>query len=151
MRPAFFALLLVLPACGAGGDVFGSPGGPSVIHVRVVSSLPNGWGARYQRTGNTGLIEVLDDLLSSHDTLVRTLVHELGHSLGLDHGADPACAMHETNAGGATWSICPHEVVGANGANPSTVDAEGPLDEATLEATQRWNTALVRTQFTYVP
>lgn len=151
MRAALFSLLLLLPACGAGGDLFGSPGGPSAIHVRVVSSLPNGWGAHYERNGNEGVIEVRSDLLASYDLLVRTLTHELGHSLGLEHGADPTCVMYETNVSGNEWSICPPEIAGANGAHPSVVDAEPLLDSATLEACQRWNVALSRTQFSFVP
>ena len=78
MRAMLALPLLLLPACGLGGveDVLGSPGGPSVVRVRVVSSLPNGWGAHYQRNGTEGLIEVASDHTQEGQPLVRARVKD---------------------------------------------------------------------------
>jgi hypothetical protein len=150
MRVALLSLLLLLTACGAGG-LFEGPKGPSIVHVRVVSELPNGWGARYERHGDEGTISVRSDLVDNPNLLVRTLVHELGHSMGLEHGPDPACAMYETNVTGNDWDICGHEVAAADSSSPSVVDAEAPLAAAALEAVVKWNAALARAQFSLVP
>jgi hypothetical protein len=150
MRFVLAALLLLLPACGAGGllDEFEGPGR---IRVRVVATLPNGWGGYFHRDGGEAFLDVRADLVDSPSLLVRTLTHELGHSMGLGHGADPACVMYESNLSGDAWDICPHEVQGALSASPSVLQTDAPLLTATADAAARWNVALARTQFSVVP
>ena len=149
MRALLLALVLVLPACGAGGEIqkFFSP---TVIQVRVVTSLPNGWVGRFHSEGGDSFLDIHVDILES-SILLRTVVHELGHSMGLEHGPDPACSMYETNISGGNWGICPQEVAAAAAARTSRLTVEAPLLAATTEAALQWNVALGRTQFTITP